>query len=83
MKTRKYIIILVSIIISGTLLLSFNSDQKNFQISKNLDIYYTLFRELNTFYVDENKSQQTCKIKYRQNAKFPGSLHKLYFGRSN
>ena len=30
----------------------FNRDQKNFQIAKNLDIYYTLFRELNLFYVD-------------------------------
>ncbi len=61
MKTRKYIIILVSIIISGTLLLSFNSDQKNFQISKNLDIYYTLFRELNTFYVDEINPNKLVK----------------------
>jgi len=31
----------------------FNRDQKNFEIAKNLDIYYTLFRELNLFYVDE------------------------------
>ena len=31
----------------------FNRDQRNFQIAKNLDIYYTLFRELNLFYVDE------------------------------
>ncbi len=28
-------------------------DEKLFQIDKNLDIYYTLIRELNTFYVDD------------------------------
>jgi carboxyl-terminal processing protease len=32
---------------------SFKQDDKNFQIAKNLDIYYTLFRELNLFYVDD------------------------------
>jgi len=31
----------------------FNRDEKNFEISKNLNIYHTLFRELNMFYVDE------------------------------
>ncbi len=28
-------------------------DDKNFEIAKNLDIYHTLFRELNLYYVDE------------------------------
>lgn len=28
-------------------------DDSNFEIVKNLDIFYTLFKELNTFYVDE------------------------------
>lgn len=31
----------------------FTRDERNFEISKNLNIYYTLFRELNLFYVDE------------------------------
>ena len=31
----------------------FSRDERNFEISKNLNIYYTLFRELNLFYVDE------------------------------
>jgi len=34
-------------------LVSFTSDQKNFEIAKNLDIYHTLFRELNMYYVDD------------------------------
>lgn len=46
------------IIIFGVLFLAigfygFKQDDKNFQIAKNLDIYYTLFRELNLFYVDD------------------------------
>ncbi len=28
-------------------------DEQNFEISKNLDIYHTLFRELNLYYVDQ------------------------------
>jgi carboxyl-terminal processing protease len=31
----------------------FSRDERNFEISKNLNIYYTMFRELNLFYVDE------------------------------
>ena len=39
----------------------FKSDQKNFEISKNLDIFYTLVRELNLFYVDEVKPDKLIK----------------------
>ncbi|MCT4604087.1 MAG: S41 family peptidase [Marinifilum sp.] len=31
----------------------FSRDERNFEISKSLNIYYTMFRELNLFYVDE------------------------------
>ncbi len=39
-------------------LYSFNDDKRNFEIIKNLDIYYTLFRELNSYYVDETKPEK-------------------------
>ncbi len=42
-------IVLVAIISAGFL---FNDESQDFKIVKNLDIYYSLFRELNTFYVD-------------------------------
>ena len=43
-----------AIVLVGFLLMGLkNIDNKNFEIAKNLDIYYSLFRELNTFYVDE------------------------------
>ncbi len=51
---RKSIIILSAILLSGFAFMGLNNvDNKNFEIAKNLDIYYSLFRELNTFYVDE------------------------------
>jgi carboxyl-terminal processing protease len=43
----------IIVVAMGISLWSFSKDQKNFEIAKNLDIYFTLFRELNLFYVDE------------------------------
>ena len=48
----------VIIFISGVLLLAFGmlglkEDDKRFQISKGLDIFATLFRDVNLFYVDD------------------------------
>lgn len=46
--------ILAAVLLAGTLVFTgFNRDEKLFQIDKNLDIYYTLIRELNLFYVDD------------------------------
>ncbi|MBL7972016.1 MAG: S41 family peptidase [Prolixibacteraceae bacterium] len=52
-KTKKAGIIIVGIFVFAISFYSFKQDDKNFQIAKNLDIYYTLFRELNLFYVDD------------------------------
>ena len=48
-------------VIIGLSIWGFKSDQKNFEISKNLDIFYTLVRELNLFYVDEVKPETLIK----------------------
>ena len=52
-RTKKAGIVIVGICVFAISFFSFKQDDKNFQIAKNLDIYYTLFRELNLFYVDE------------------------------
>jgi carboxyl-terminal processing protease len=55
MKIRRkpaLIVLALALVASITLGLN-NIDNKNFEIARNLDIYYSLFRELNTFYVDE------------------------------
>jgi len=51
--TFKKLSIITLIIIAFTAgLVSFNED-RDFKLLKNLDIYYSLFRELNVFYVDD------------------------------
>ena len=47
--------IVMSIILTAVLSVAFlgNQESRDFRIGKNLDIFYSLFRELNTFYVDE------------------------------
>ncbi len=52
-RTKKAGIVIVGILVFSISFYSFKQDDKNFQIAKNLDIYYTLFRELNLFYVDD------------------------------
>ena len=60
MKKKIWIGVAVFIVLSVAFL-SFTRDQKNFEIAKNLDIYHTLFRELNMFYVDEINPNKLVK----------------------
>lgn len=56
MINRKYRIIgvIISLFVVGTLLFSFNpKNDKLFSIAKNLDIFASLVRELDSYYVDE------------------------------
>jgi len=53
MNWKKIWIGALIIVVAGMGFYSFNRDQKNFEIAKNLEIYYNLFRELNMFYVDD------------------------------
>ena len=52
---------MVILLFAGITLYSFTNDQKNFEIAKNLDIYYSLFRELNAFYVDDINPNKLVK----------------------
>lgn len=61
MKTNRILkaaLTLSIVAIMGLSFWGFKIDQKNFEISKNLDIFYSLFRELNLFYVDEIKPEK-------------------------
>jgi len=58
MRTSKFTKIIIVVLISASTLLTvgFIKDDKeshDFKLAKNLDIFFSLFRELNTFYVDE------------------------------
>ncbi len=45
--------IFIALTLIGFIFIGFTRDDRNFEISKNLNIYATIFRELNLFYVDE------------------------------
>ena len=59
---KKYIIIFSLCIIS---LFAYNFSQDYFEVSKNLDVFNTLYRELNIAYVDETKPGQLMKTQKR------------------
>lgn len=60
-KTKKYIFAFLILLGIGGFA-SFKMDDRYFEIAKNLDIFATMFRELNAYYVDEinpNKAIRT------------------------
>lgn len=59
--TMKWMVGGVLCIILSIGLYSFNDDKKNFDIVKNLDIFYSVFRELNTYYVDDTNPEKLIK----------------------
>ncbi len=61
MNRKRIWIGIVILAIVGVSFYSFNRDQKNFEVAKNLDIYHTLFRELNMFYVDDVNPNKLIK----------------------
>ncbi len=51
-KKIKIFFVVIGIALTTVAFYAFDDDD-NFEIAKNLDIFYTLFREVNLFYVDE------------------------------
>ena len=58
---KKVKIGLIGLLLSGSVWLSYGFADNYFEISKNLDIFSTLMRELNTYYVDETKPGELMK----------------------
>lgn len=55
-KTRKRILLLSALIITASVAFGFlmgGQESRDFKLTKNIDIYISLLRELNAFYVDE------------------------------
>lgn len=48
-------------LVAGLAFVSFRQDDRLFEIARNLDIYATLFKELNAYYVDEINPNQLIK----------------------
>lgn len=53
LKRYKYIITIATIAVAAGFFIQGKEQTGFFEVSKNLDIYATLFKELNTYYVDE------------------------------
>ncbi len=66
MNWKKIWIGTMLVVIVGLGFFSFTRDEKNFEIAKNLEIYHTLFRELNMFYVDEVNPNKLVKTSIDQ-----------------
>ena len=63
-KLRSFkIILVISLLLVAGISTGFlvNQETRDFRIAKNLDIFFTLFRELNTFYVDEIDPDKVIK----------------------
>lgn len=59
LKMKRYKKILWGAVLAGGLLFTFSFTQTNyFEVTKNLDIFTTLYKELNTFYVDTLNPQK-------------------------
>ena len=58
---KKFKIIILGIVLAITSVISVGFTDNYFEISKNLDIFTTLYKELNTFYVDETDPGELMK----------------------
>jgi carboxyl-terminal processing protease len=63
MKTfiKKFKLLFITGLIGGYAILSYSFVDNYFEVSKNLDIFATLFRELNIYYVDETNPGDLMK----------------------
>jgi carboxyl-terminal processing protease len=63
MKTflKKFKLLFIAIILCGYAIISYSFVDSYFEVSKNLDIFATLFRELNIYYVDETNPGDLMK----------------------
>lgn len=60
-KSRIYIVLILLLTAGISTGFLMNEETRDFRIAKNLDIFYSLFRELNTFYVDEINPDKVIK----------------------
>ena len=60
MKHLKKISLVLAVVIAGVIFLGFKQGD-DFKIARSLDIYYSLFRELNIFYVDDTDPEELVR----------------------
>ena len=58
---KKFKLFIIAGLIVGYAFISYSFVDNYFEVSKNLDIFATLFRELNIYYVDETNPGELMK----------------------
>jgi carboxyl-terminal processing protease len=58
---KKFKLVFIGILLGGYAIISYSFADSYFEVSKNLDIFATLFRELNIYYVDETNPGDLMK----------------------
>jgi carboxyl-terminal processing protease len=58
---RKRVVGLFFIITLASAVVAFRSDERYFEIAKSLDIFATLFKEVNAYYVDDVDPQKLIR----------------------
>lgn len=59
---RRLVLPLIMLLaVAGIGFVAFQQESRDFKISKNLDVFFSLFRELNTFYVDDINPDKLIK----------------------
>lgn len=58
---KKFKLLIIAAVIGGYAIISYSFVDNYFEVSKNLDIFATLFRELNIYYVDETNPGDLMK----------------------
>ena len=59
---KKATIFFILIVFGAAATAFYRDDPRNFEITKNLDIFYTVFKEINTYYVDEIDPGKSIKV---------------------
>ena len=64
MRKRHSLVVIIAVMLTAVVTTGFFATQesKDFRLAKNLDIFYSLIREINTFYVDEIDPDKIIKI---------------------
>lgn len=63
MKSKKLrIFSLIALVAASVSLFSFDRNERFFEIAKNLDIFATMFKELNAYYVDDINPNRAIKV---------------------
>ena len=60
--TIKHLAILVVVCLAAGFITGFTSEKRNFQLSKNLDIFNAIVKELDLFYVDTLNAEKTINV---------------------